>query len=121
MNLDLSSLSAALWQMGGVFSSGRYTQRNGTFFFESRRPDRCAFCAGAVFHAHGHYPRGLWTLRNGELAKITLANKRWLCFTCGHTVSFTPPDALRRRWACLLVIFLLLFCYLTSDVSSQRS
>lgn len=115
MNLDISSLLAELWQVSGIFSSGRYSLKNGVFFFESKRPEYCDLCASRRFHAHGHYPRGLWTLRNGELEKVPLGNKRWLCYTCGHTVSFTPPDLLRRRRACLLVIFLLLFCYLSSD------
>jgi hypothetical protein len=49
------------------------------------------------------------------MERVTVSNKRWLCYICGHTTSLPLPDVLRRRQACLLVIFLLLFCYLSSD------
>ena len=72
-------------------------------------------CAGSVFHAHGSYPRFLWTLHAEDLERVAVSNKRWFCYICGHTTSLPLPDVLKRRRACLLVIFVLLLSYLASD------
>lgn len=120
MKSDIISLSSLIWREGLVFDSGRFIFRDGTYFFESKRPQDCSFCSSSKFHSHGHYERNLLTIQSEELKTVLLWNRRWYCVACGHTTSITPPGLIKRYHACILVIVLILWCYLSSEWGFER-
>lgn len=132
MNFFMRSLLDEVRKAGLVFESGTYEYRLDALYFDSQEPKLCPHCPPEAaspevsgrqrkrFHRHGWYPRKLFTFGNGKALEEIVWNLRWLCVVCGHTRSTTPPGILRRRQACSLVVFLILWIYLSSPYGVER-
>lgn len=129
----LPSLLDLVRQASVEFETGNYEYCDGAYYFDSKEPSLCLFCRGEPklsggrvrarrrpFHRHGWYSRNLLTFTNGDVDRVTVYVLRWLCTQCGHTVSQSPPNILRRRRVCVLVVFILLWVYLNSSYGVER-
>ena len=65
--------------------------------YRGRRP-------GAQWHGHGTFARKLFTLRAGELVRITVHKQRWRLAGTTQTRHSRPPDDVGSCWFCSLIV-----------------
>ena len=75
---------------------------------------------GPEWIGHGTFPRMLYTLRTGELVRITVHKQRWRRRGTSETCHSRPPDDLASVWFCSLIVATSLWAWLTGDEGLHR-
>ena len=88
-------------------------EADGRRVFRGERP-------GADWHRHGTFPRELFTLRAGELVRITVHKQRWRRRGTTTTCHSRPPDDLASVWFCSLIVATSLWGWIAGDVGLHR-
>jgi hypothetical protein len=102
----------SLFAVGARFA--RYRRlRDGAVLYVGERP-------GVGWHAHGTTARRLLCLERGIPVRIVLRKPRWRHAATGVTCHSRPPDDLPGARSCSLVVVLLLWSWLSSEVGLWR-
>ncbi len=96
-----------------VDTTGYRRRHDGSYLYRGERP------AGG-WHAHGTTPRVLRCLVGGRLVQVRLHKQRWKHVESGSTCHSRPADDVPRVRSCSLVVVLLLWSWLWSDVGLWR-
>jgi hypothetical protein len=84
-------------------------QADGRRVFRGTRPSE-------EWIGHGTFARRLFTLRSGQLVRITVYKQRWRLRGTTKTTHSRPPDDVASVWFCSLIVALCLWGWLSSAV-----
>lgn len=101
-----------LWGLASV-SRLYESEPDGRRVFRGVRP-------GPEWHRHGTFERTLFTLREGELVRVTVHKQRWRRRGTTATVHSRPPDDLASVWFCSLVVATSLWGWVTGPDGLHR-
>lgn len=75
---------------------------------------------GDEWEGHGTFPRKIFTLRDGELVRLTVHKQRWRLRGTMQTQHSRPPDDLASVWFCSLIVASSLWSWLAGDEGLHR-
>lgn len=75
---------------------------------------------GADWVGHGTFARMLFTLRGGELKRITVHKQRWLLRGTTQTCHSRPPDDIASIWFCSLIATCALWDWISASEGLHR-
>lgn len=99
----------------GLSSASAVYEReaDGRLVFRGVRP-------GAEWEGHGTFARMLFTLRRGELTRITVHKQRWRRRGTSETCHSRPPDDIASIWFCSLIVISALWDWLSANEGLHR-
>ena len=75
---------------------------------------------GPTWHAHGYFAVSLWMLVDGVVQRMRVHKRRWLDTVTGVTCHSRPPDAPLGARSSTLVVFAVLWGWLSSGQGLHR-
>jgi transposase-like protein len=99
-----------------LFPCGGVVRRGDGYACEADPPLICPVCDSSAgkYHAHGSFSRWLKTIAGASFIRIRLFKPRFLCLSCGHTFSLSPPETIPYQRVCVVTMVAFLWCYLAA-------